>query len=478
MQKSKLKRIFSYSLIIFFGLAMTYLFIWAFDKFVLGGFMSGILNMSNIVSILRPFIIGGVLAYIMKSTCNFFDRIYLRGLTKSGKRNRSSAQKSANILSLITTYVIWIAAISGLIWLAAEPLIESIKSLAISVYENVPILANRLLDWARETFGDNSSILQTIEQIIGNAEQMLTDWLSNDIPNMITQATNLIVSGITNIVGVIMDVLIGFVVSFLFLAGRKTLAVKCKMFVECVFKKENAKLVIDEFKYADKMFSGFLEGKIIDSTIVGVLYYIALLIMGVDYAPLIAVIGGVTNIIPIFGPFIGALPSSLIILASHGPIKMIAFIIFVCIMQFIDGYIIDPHIVGGNIKLSVFSVLFAVIFFGGLWGFWGLLVGVPVFAVIYDIGKKVAYAILRKRGKEHIIDQYEEKHKDKQEKETFSFRRAFRKMFGGKDAHTDNTSDTVTEDGVETEAAPDNTDDEAAESTSGEDTEAPVADDN
>ena len=127
--------------------------------------------------------------------------------------------------------------------------------------------------------------------------------------------------------------------------------------------------------------------------------------MNVPYPALVAVICGVTNIIPIFGPFIGAIPSGFIILTAD-PIKVIPFIIFVCVIQFVDGYIIDPHIVGGNIKMSSFCVIFAVITFGGLWGFMGLLIGVPTFAVIYDIFRKLALYILKKRGKQKVIDKY------------------------------------------------------------------------
>ena len=156
------------------------------------------------------------------------------------------------------------------------------------------------------------------------------------------------------------------------------------------------------------MFGGFLEGKIIDSTIVGILYFIALTLMDIRYAALLALICGVTNIIPFFGPFIGAIPSGLIILMSNDDAftKLIYFIVFVCVAQFIDGYFIDPHIVGGNIKMSPFAVIFAVLVFGGLWGFGGLLIGVPTFAVIYDIFRKMIFHHLRKTGKKDILKKY------------------------------------------------------------------------
>ena len=155
------------------------------------------------------------------------------------------------------------------------------------------------------------------------------------------------------------------------------------------------------------MFGGFLEGKIIDSAIIGLIYYIAITLMDIRYAALLALICGVTNIIPFFGPFLGAVPSGLIILMSEGDLlKLLYFLIFVCVIQFIDGNIIDPHIVGGNINISPFCVIFSVLFFGGLWGFWGLLIGVPTFAIIYDIVKKLIYHRLVKTGKKDILREH------------------------------------------------------------------------
>ncbi len=414
MAKDKIRKIIFYSLIIFFGLASTILF-----YFLLKNQTSSESITKKVFLVLRPFIIGGVLAYIMKSTCNFFERIYKKGLLKSGKRTEKKASKTANILSLITTYVIWISVVVVLIAIVAQPLIESITNLIKSLVENVDDYAANLINFIHNKLEGYPEIQDLFEGAVHNVEMKFYEWVETDLPALLKDVGTQIIFGVVDIVVLIKDIFIGLVVSFLLLAGRKVLAAKSKIFVRCIFKEKAANAIIDEFKFADKMFSGFLEGKVIDSAIIGVLYYIALLIMDISYAPLIAVICGITNIIPIFGPFIGAIPSGLIILSAEDPIKLLWFIIFVCIMQFIDGNIIDPHIVGGNIKISGFSVLFAVILFGGLWGFAGLLVGVPVFAVIYDIGKKLVAYILKKKNQEHLLDEYREQFppKEKQEKQ-------------------------------------------------------------
>lgn len=408
MQKGKIKKILFYGLIIFVGLALTILF-----YFMLSNQTSAEPWTKKLMRILRPFIIGGVIAYIMKSTCNFFEKIYKKGLLKNGKRSGAKAESIASRLSIVTTCVIWTAAVIGLVAIIINPLINSTRNLINTLIEDVPKYAERAIEFVHDKLAGNPQLEEFFETAINTVSSKFNTWLETDLPGFVEQIGPGLISGIADVVVLIKDILIGLVVSCLFLAGRKMLAEKSKIFINCIFKENTANVIIDEFKYADKMFSGFLEGKIIGSTLLGIVYYIALIIMDVPYAPLIAVFCGVTNIIPIFGPFIGAIPSAIIILTAD-PVKVIPFVIFVCIMQFIDGYIIDPHIVGGSIKMSVMGVLFAVTIFGGLWGFAGLLVGVPVFAVIYDIAKKIVIYVLKKKDKEYLLDEFKERFPSKQ----------------------------------------------------------------
>lgn len=410
MEKGKIKKILFYSLIIFVGLALTILF-----YFVLSNQTGADPWTKKIMHILRPFVIGGVIAYIMKNTCNFFEKIYKKGLLKSGKRSEARAENIASKLSIVTTCVIWTAAVTALVAIIVNPLIDSAKNLISTLFENVPKYAEQAVDFVHEKLAGRPQLEEFFEVAINGASNRFNSWVQDDLTSLIERLGSGLIAGVTDVIVLIKDILIGLVVSCLFLSSRKLLAEKSKMFIRCLFKDNTANAIIDEFRYADKMFSGFLEGKIIGSTLLGIVYYIALLIMNVPYAPLIAVFCGVTNIIPIFGPFIGAIPSAIIILTAD-PVKVIPFIIFVCIMQFIDGYIIDPHIVGGNMKMSVFGVLFAVILFGGIWGFGGLLVGVPVFAVLYDIAEKIVVYFLKKKGKEQLIDDFKAKFPHKEER--------------------------------------------------------------
>ena len=402
MNKEKLRRVIFYALIIFFGLALsiTYFFI-LFKSDNVGS------TLAFITSVLRPFIIGAVIAYVMKSTCNFYEKHIFHGLLKSGKRAVKPAKKTAGILSVILTYITWIIILGLLLWIVIPQFIESIVKLVKQLSENIPVYIETLRVKIESYFADNPQAQEYFDQIIEKAREIFNNWMDENLQPFLSELGNYAISGLVNFVVILKDTVIGIVLSAFFLAGRKVLAEKCKIFMHCIFKDKAANAIIDEFRFADKMFSGFLQGKVIDSAIIGILYYIAMVFMDVPYAPLVSVICGVTNIIPIFGPFIGSVPSAIIIL-TEDPIKVIYFIAFVCIMQFIDANIIDPHIVGGNIKMSSFCVLFAVIFFGGLWGFMGLLVGVPTFAVIYDIGKKLAFYLLRKKGKFHMVESFNE----------------------------------------------------------------------
>ena len=401
----KLKQLFMQSLVIFFGLAMSILFfflIFQTEK------ISGAWRV--IVGILRPFVIGGVLAYIMKSTCNFLEKNIVKLLKYCKVKKEAVIRKISEIVSLVLTFAIWISVIAILLKIVIPQLIDSILDLV----NQMPIYLDDLKMWAITRLEGVELFHDSAESIVNGAYDAAYKWamsLLESIQNIEGDAVQKIITSITGVISVIFDVVIGIIVSFFILKNRKRIAAKCEMVVHSIFKEKSANAIVDEFKFADDMFSGFLEGKVIDSSLIGVLYYIALSIMNIPYAPLIAVLCGVTNIIPIFGPFIGAIPSGLIILAGGEPIKVVYFAIFVLIMQMLDGYIIDPFIVGDHVNISSMSVIFAVILFGGLWGFFGLLIGVPTYAVIYDIVKKIVIHQLKKRGRYELVEKFNRKYK-------------------------------------------------------------------
>lgn len=396
--KSKAKRGLYIALIIAGGLAL------AVSFFFLIYSREDVSNTINsIVVILRPFIVGAVIAYILKSTCNAYEKLVAKLLLKFKKINVQKVPKKANIIAVVFTYITWVVIIGALLWIAIPQIYDSIHNFITDLIENMPLYIDTITAWIADFKKSNPDVAPYVDQ----AGAALQNWISTDLAPMLPEIGESIVLGVVDFVNVVKDIVIGMVISVFFLAGRKTFAKKSKLFIHCLFKEKHANAIIAEAKFADRMFGGFLEGKIIDSAIIAIAYYIFITVIDIPYAALLALICGVTNIIPFFGPFLGAIPSGFIILMSvDDPMKLVYFIIFVCVIQFIDGNIIDPHIVGGNIQISPFCVIFAVLLFGGLWGFLGLLIGVPTFAVIYDIVKKLVYSRLIKTGKKELLREH------------------------------------------------------------------------
>jgi predicted PurR-regulated permease PerM len=397
MNKEQFRKGLYYALIIFAGLAfaITYFFL------LYSGQNIGA-AIGSVATMLRPVIMGAVIAYIMKSTCNFYEKHILRGMLKSPKKNEQKAKKSANIIAVVLTYITWAIIFTSMLWVAIPQIVESVTNFINDLIENIPGYITTITAW----INDFKLKYPDIAPAVDSAWSGIINWLQTDLAPKLPEIGTSIVLGVFDVVSVVADLAIGVVISVFFLVGRKVFAKKSSLLVHCLFKEKHANAIIDEFKYADKMFGGFLEGKIICSAIVCIIYYIFLVIADIPYAALLAVLCGITNIVPFFGPFLGAIPSGFIILMSvDDPIKLLYFIIFVFVVQFIDGNIIDPHVVGSSIKLSPFCVIFAVLLFGGLWGFGGLIVGVPVFAVIYDIVKKIILHRFKKLGKLHLVEE-------------------------------------------------------------------------
>lgn len=399
MDRQKFKRNIHIALIIFLGLALaiTYFFLFFGWKDIVAG-------ITSVLAVLRPVTIGAIIAYILKSTCNGFEKLFLKKLLRSTKRSEYKSRKMATVFAVIVTYIVWAAVFSVVLWIVIPQVVESITSFIQDAIKFAPEYINVITRWVEKFKADNP----TIAPVVDAAWQAMTEWVKNELPSQLPELGGSLINGVIGLVTFFKDFLVGLVLSVFFLGGRKVFAAKSKLFVHALFKENQAHAIISEVKFADRMFSGFLEGKIIDSSIIAFIYYITLEIMGIQYPGLHAVICLVTNIIPFFGPIIGAVPSAFIILMSHSdePIKLLYFIIFVAVIQFLDGNILDPHIVGGNIKLSPFCVIFAVTVFGGLWGFAGMVVGVPLFAVIYDIVKKIMRYRLEKLGKFELIEQH------------------------------------------------------------------------
>lgn len=362
---------------------------------------------SVLKKILMPLIYGIVIAYLLKPLCNWLDNSINKLYHEKfhGKRNINP-----------TPISIFISMVLGLsvIWLILSTVIPQLADSIMTLFKQLPSIADDITDWIESNLNQNPTTQKYMEELTADLTDNLQAWLKNTlIPNM-----QMVVSGFSNgifsIFIIFKNLIIGIIAAIYLLAGRKKLAYQAKMILYSITPGKYADLIFNEVKYADRMFEGFLSGKILDSAIIGILCYIFTLIFNMPYSILVSVIVGLTNIIPFFGPYIGAVPSIFIILIVN-PVKAIEFLVFIIILQQFDGNILGPKILGNATGLSSFWVLFAIIFFGGLWGFVGMIVGVPLFAVIYDIVRKLVKSGLKSKNYDEMLSYYEENFKPKKQ---------------------------------------------------------------
>ncbi len=377
--------------------------------------LSGIKTITNI---LQPVFIGAVLAYLLAPICNRIEAFAMKVLP-DGKRKKGIAEILGIALSSMLALAIFVVLLMLIVPATYKSIIELIQA--------VPNYVNNLIIWinTNERLKDYPDIrryvlglIDTITNRLDSVTSIIDLTKSDFLPSVQTMLSSL-GNGISAAFTIIINIVIGFIISIYLLSSRATFARQSKMTLYAVAKPKAADMILEEVRFADKMFSGFLRGKMLDSAIVGVICFIALRLLDFPEATLISVIVGATNIVPVFGPFIGAIPSALLIFAAD-PKKCIPFVIFILVLQQIDGNIIGPKCMGSNVNLSAFWTLFAILFFGGLWGFIGMLIGVPLFAVIYDILKKLIFHKLRRHGKGEMISSYTGGQSDPPDKTTES----------------------------------------------------------
>ena len=351
---------------------------------------------SKLTGILMPFIYGAVIAYLLKPVCNCVEDFLRRLLPEK-------MGTAANMLAVTISLLFGILVVYALIMMIVPQLITSVTTLYYTARNNL----NDFMDWAshQEIIASNQKLLDFIETSYDNLQDTLDNLVRTKLVPSMQSLLSGAALGVMSFVTFLKNIIIGVIVSVYLLASRKKFGQQCKMILYSLIKPRWADIILEEILYADKMFGGFINGKILDSAIIGVLCYIACLIFKFPSALLVSVIIGVTNVIPFFGPFIGAIPATLLILIQN-PIKALWFVLFVLVLQQVDGNIIGPKILGNTTGLSSFWVLFAILLFGGLWGFVGMIIGVPLFAVIYDVLKKFVFHGLRRNEEMELVTTY------------------------------------------------------------------------
>ncbi|MBQ7801221.1 MAG: AI-2E family transporter [Oscillospiraceae bacterium] len=356
----------------------------------------------TLIDILMPFIYGGVIAYLLRPVCNWYSGLLSRAFKG---RHRKWSEALAVTLSMITGMLV----VYALIIMIAPQLYYSI----VTLWETIPAKVEQLVKWATETFGENEVLLRYFNTGYTQIYTTLENWAAETLAPYITNIVSGVGMSVWKVLLFVKDLLIGLIVAVYLLGSRKRFGRQCVILIRSIFKPKWADMVLNEVSIVDRMFGGFIEGKLVDSAIIGVLCYIGCSIFKFPNALLVSAIVGVTNVIPFFGPFLGAIPSILLILIES-PIKALWFALFVLALQQLDGNVIGPKILGQHTGVSSFWVLFSILLFGGLWGLVGMIIAVPLFAVIYDILKKLVLRGLRRNGCTELMDEYKTEYPDSQ----------------------------------------------------------------
>ncbi len=362
--------------------------------------ISGLVH--NLTDILAPFIYGGVVAYLLRPLCNHYEGFLEKYLPKK-------VQKTAPALAVGLSLVSGLLIVYALIIMIAPQLYDSV----LSLWHSVPDKVDQFLAWAGTALGLDAELAELFDTSYTTLLAELETWIQNTLVPYVSSVVSGVGNSLRKVLLFLYNLLIGLFVAVYLLASRKRFARQSVLIVRSVLSPKWAQLVLDEVAFVDRMFGGFIDGKIVDSAIIGVLCYIGCLIFQFPNALLISAFVGVTNVIPFFGPFIGAIPSIFLILIED-PMKAVWFALFVLLLQQLDGNVIGPAILGDRTGLSSFWVLFTIILCGGLWGVVGMVIGVPLFAVIYDMVKRFVRKGLEKKNQLEVWDQYKADYPDGQ----------------------------------------------------------------
>lgn len=343
--------------------------------------------------LMTPFIYGAALAYVLNPVLNWlekkvFPKVFGDRVSKRSRRG----------LGVLLTFLFGCAVVALFLAVLIPQIVESIDNLAQSIYAFLPQAQNFLNDLIAQ-YGTNEMLVDVLSMLGVDISDpsMALQRLATRSYTFLTQVLPNLFGGVMRFTSGLLDVVVGIIIAIYLLLSKEVFYAQVKKLLFAFFPRRVAQATLNLTHDSNAIFCGFISGKILDSAIIGVLCFIGCSILQMPYTVLVSFIVGVTNVIPYFGPFIGAIPSIFIIMIAD-PLKSLVFAVFVLILQQLDGNIIGPKILGDSTGLSAFWVIFAVTFFGGLFGFVGMLIGVPTFAVIYALVRNFAEFKLGKKG--------------------------------------------------------------------------------
>lgn len=329
-------------------------------------------GLKKIIGILSPFMWGLAITYLLAPLMRKLEAAF------RGKRRKGLRPKPARALAVFVSILIMLIIVAALVYLIIPQLYSSLDT----IVTNSPTYFNNIRNWITVVLKDNPKFEALATDALNTFNDNLLEFLQQKILPSLGNMVSNVTTGVYYVFIGIYNILIGIIVSIYLLGNLENVVAGTRKVMYSIFSIRTTEKIREAVGFVNKTFMSFITGKLLDSAIIGLICYIVCAIINMPYALLVSVIVGVTNIIPFFGPFIGAIPSAIIILMVS-PIKTLVFVIFIIILQQVDGNIIGPKILGSTVGINGFWIMFSIILGAGLFGFWGMLLGVPVFAVIY-----------------------------------------------------------------------------------------------
>ena len=348
----------------------------------------------QLLKALQPVLIGAVLAYLLAPVIDFIENLFFPEQMKKAHAEGRMTSRSARAVSLVVTWVI----IGLLCYLLGHVLIPQLYRSVVQLVSSVEGYYNTISGWVEHLLESNPTVEVWVAGQMDKFYESAAEWLKNQVFTRTQMLMIAVSGGVLSTLVFLKNLLVGMIVSVYFMATKERCAAHARKLAYSLFSEEAVYWVFRGSAKVDRIFSGFVRGKLLDSLIIGVLCFIGCSLLDMPYTPLVSVFVGVTNVIPFFGPFLGAIPSFFLILLVD-PIQSLYFLLFVLALQQLDGNVIGPKILGESTGLSSLWVIIAILVGGSFFGVAGMFFGVPVCACLYSL---VAFLVDRRLAEKDL----------------------------------------------------------------------------
>lgn len=347
---------------------------------------------ASVIKVLLPIIDGIVIAYVLSPIQDALEQRILEPMIKKLNKKGKDRSKLVHGLGTFLTLFLFLLVVVVILLLIIPQVIESL-SIIIS---RVPLFLEKLETTTYSLINEIPEVAALADTYWPQVEDLLLKQVLPGTSSLLANVSSGLVGGVVSFISATFNFILGIIISIYLLGQKGRFCAQAKKLCYAFMKEERANNLINNTRFANRIFGGFISGKIIDSILIGIICFIGMSILRIPYALLISVVVGVTNVIPYFGPFLGAIPSAIIILMIS-PVKCLIFLIWIVVLQQFDGNVLGPKILGDSTGLSGFWVIFSIIVFGGLWGVFGMFIGVPLFALVYAAIKTAVNTRLEKK---------------------------------------------------------------------------------